>query len=259
MAEEIKASRIEVKPSPEGGKPKDDAKDQHPVTVTLPASINANITGNLEVKSETHQTNEHEHWYSNPDFYVATFTGFLVFVTGVLAFFTLKLWRSTRKLVRGADKTSRKELRAYVALEAIYPRDPRMPLSEHSLKVRVRNFGSTPAHHMTIWFKFIEEIPPEIGFDPIYSANDKVSEPQMLNPRQEFNRVVTKNFVFFGELNKARGDDMGENYVYGRVIYKDIFDDWWGTCFCFEYEGGALFRHHGDYNKEESYGKTRPF
>ena len=51
---------------------------------------------------------------------------------------------------------------------------------------------------------------------------------------------------------------MGENYIFGKVVYRDIFDNWWGTCFCYEYEGGALFRPHGDYNKEENYGKKSP-
>ena len=41
--------------------------------------------------------------------------------------------------------------------------------------------------------------------------------------------------------------------VYGRVIYRDIYDRWWVTRFCYLYLEGTInrFSPYGDYNRED--------
>ena len=111
-----------INPSPQGAEPQNNPNQQQPITINFPPSIKVEIPGQLEVKAETRQADQHKQWYNEPDAWVAILTGCLVFVTGVLAWFTLKLWRATKKLVRDAKDTSKKELRAYVGVSEAFLR-----------------------------------------------------------------------------------------------------------------------------------------
>jgi hypothetical protein len=80
--------------------------------------------------------------------WVALGTVVLAVVTTFLASYTYKLWRSTSKLVEGADKTARSQLRAYVSTRA---KIVRAVVGEPlRLEVDFENHGQTPAHELRI-------------------------------------------------------------------------------------------------------------
>lgn len=85
-------------------------------------------------------------------FVVAIFT-LLLFIA------TFLLWRSTRKLVLGAESTAERQLRAYVTvvgggISTVHLREGGIGLQ---VTVELRNASQTPAYRFSTWIK-----PPEI-------------------------------------------------------------------------------------------------
>jgi hypothetical protein len=60
---------------------------------------------------------------------------------------TLFLYRATRNLVRGAEDTARRQLRAYVSIDLAGIRDLSAGLTPIA-NLRVKNFGKTPAYDL---------------------------------------------------------------------------------------------------------------
>jgi len=75
------------------------------------------------------------------DLVVAICTTLLMLLTAALAFFTFKLWS-------GAERTAKRQLRAYVMVDKAMALDygPRP-----RVQVIFRNLGQTPVHNLTIW------------------------------------------------------------------------------------------------------------
>ena len=46
-------------------------------------------------------------------------------------------------------------------------------------------------------------------------------------------------------------------YTYGRIIYRDIYERWWRTTYCYSHEGQNRFVPYGTYNKEDGDYKNR--
>jgi hypothetical protein len=65
--------------------------------------------------------------------------------TLVLALATGGLWLATRSLVKGADKTAERQLRAYIYVEKA---KLKFVDDKWKLRTRIRNFGQTPAHNV---------------------------------------------------------------------------------------------------------------
>jgi hypothetical protein len=80
---------------------------------------------------------------------VAIATGVLALVTASLAYFTLRLWRSTSQLVSGAEITAKRELRAYVAPILMSVRSGMMGL-QPVVVITIKNFGQTPAYRLSV-------------------------------------------------------------------------------------------------------------
>jgi hypothetical protein len=171
-------------------------------------------------------------------------TAILAITTIVIAVFTIYLYQI------GKD-TARKELRAYIALEQIYFIDPVNPLAP---RIKVKNYGQTPAYAMEIW----TGIPPRPmgvlpeGFDYPYNTlnTDKpLVSAQMLHPEQSFERGAAFSRPFI---------PTEQFHIYGRVTYRDIYNRWWATRFCYLHERNGQFAPNGEYNGEDGPYKERP-
>lgn len=84
--------------------------------------------------------------FGRPEWVVAIFTA-------VLAFATYFLWRATVRLVRGAEKTAERQLRAYVlgnggSIRIFQANDGNRGLEAH---YELKNFGQTPATRFRSW------------------------------------------------------------------------------------------------------------
>ena len=83
----------------------------------------------------------------------AVATVFIAIFTIILGIATVFLWRATDKLVREADDTATRQLRAYVHLENITA----FKLAtgpEPKIQNRLKNFGQTPAREITVTYKY---------------------------------------------------------------------------------------------------------
>src|SRR5258706_12925802 len=75
----------------------------------------------------------------------------LFLVTAALALYTARLWKATGQLVRGAEDTAERELRAYVCVEKSSGAEAREDPSWPSFKLVLKNCGKTPAYDVAGW------------------------------------------------------------------------------------------------------------
>lgn len=175
----------------------------------------------------------------------------LAIVTALLAFFTFRLWTATGRLVKDAEVTAKRQLRAYVAFDNFSRNQDSM--QRFYLRIYVKNYGNTPCHDMSIWITHLER-EPEAGFQCATTVDKHlVVEKQMLHPGQSFNAGSP---IFFN-LHQ-RNIDQYEEWIIacGHIDYQDIFGDRWRTNFCQKCirqvrSAGETFIPHKDHNYEE--------
>ena len=223
-------------------KAKEYPQEKKPAPQILAPTINEAITGKLQLERQN-QLNKGEHqFYENPEVWLVLVTVALVWVTARLVRFTKNLWESTNKLVVGSEDTAKIQLRAYVAIESVtYTVDPpRFP------KIEIRNYGKSPAYDVTIrtGAKIIS-----CGEDVSTLETAQLAEPQMICPDQIFGR----HSVFSMEHG---GDE--KFHMYGGIYYRDIYNRWWVTRFCFFHESPNRFVVNGNYNREDGPYEKRP-
>ena len=82
---------------------------------------------------------------SSADWWIAGATIVLALITAALAFFTYRLWQSTKALVEESGRTARTELRAYVKMSHV---SPGVTFSGGAVRTttEIKNYGSTPAN-----------------------------------------------------------------------------------------------------------------
>lgn len=219
--------------APDTDVPKQGTTGKQEITVTFPPSINLNVSGQTKIQAEgkLEGADTEAHKWADP----ANIIALLLFcATVVLA---IANW----KLVTGTDNNARRQLRAYIALNNIY-------FQREGLKVKVENYGQTPAHDMTIWTWTTDE-QPERGFVYDYPAKAPTVREQMLHPRQWYAHPASMHLPY---TYMSAGF-----FPYGKVVYRDVFGQWWATRFCYLYEGDNSFEPWGDHNREDGPYKTR--
>lgn len=185
-------------------------------------------------------------WWEDSAWWLVLPTSVLALVSIALALYTARLWKATSALLEDVRDTTRRELRSYVALDDIFFSEAAEGASGVQ-KLRIRNFGQTPASRMSIWCERASHLPQE-GVKPFYDA--PIVDGQLLHPVQAFTVALAAAPLY--RLGKPGF------YTYGRIVYSDIYGQWWITKFCHRYEGDGSFVPHGDYNNEEGPFETAP-
>lgn len=226
------AAPIAAEPPPAAQVPADDASraaqvEPAPVPPAKAAAPTADASG------------ARPQWWERSDWLLVVPTWLLALIAFAFVLYTARLWKATSALVAHAGDVSRKELRAYVALDEIFFSDSE-EASAAQHRLRIRNYGQTPASRMSIWCERASHLPQE-GVKPFYDA--PVVDGQLLHPVQAFT-------VGLAAAPPYRIGKPGF-FTYGRIIYTDIYERWWVTKFCYRYEGDGSFIPHGDYNNEE--------
>ena len=152
----------------------------------------ATLTNTTALNPETVAgTTEHEHNYFSSEWFLVYITFLLALITGVLAFYTFRLWRATKKMVDSADATAKRQssemqasiaeasraatamellvkgnaesvatlkdvtarqMRAYLVVDVNSGRyQERNKNIRFEVKPSLNNAGQTPAHKMTYW------------------------------------------------------------------------------------------------------------
>jgi hypothetical protein len=179
-----------------------------------------------------------------------------------LVAFTATLWWATRKLVKGADETASRQLRAYVGIDRMEldtrnlanahykPHEPKAGTrSPDAIIATIRNFGTTPANSVHVWINwggmpFAERLPtdfPYPNYDSVTVGGPTGLRPTWTRPAL-FPNQVTEQPAFVNDLSGFIGAARGAltMYVWGTISYIDMFKEHRETDFCFSFDPGAV-------------------
>jgi hypothetical protein len=158
----------------------------------------------------------------------------LVAFTFLLFWATLALWLSTRRLVKGAEATAKRQLRAYVVTKI---KDVVLPGSavEHVFAIRmdIKNAGQTPAYDLRIISrtKFVDyPFPPRFDFSIPF-----VEDPSQgtLGPQQDVEAESRSDPLTEADWAQIFSVTSAKRLcTWGRVAYTDIFKEPQYTNFC---------------------------
>jgi hypothetical protein len=162
----------------------------------------------------------------------------LAFVTVWLVLVTKALVDQTRELVKGAEATAQRQLRAYLVVEA----DVLEGFEAERITwahFNIRNVGQTPAHEVIMATGV--EIAPR-GQIPTFPAPPSAVLRAQPNARSAYfaDQLRAKKDALRpfnqGEIDAVLAD-RSRVCLGGRVYYKDVFGDEWHTDFVYVYSG----------------------
>jgi hypothetical protein len=139
-----KTPQVEPEQQPEGGLKTQDGSTQQPNTSTQPPPSIPEVKSDgadrkRESKTEEGSEQGTEFWPPFRGYRLKVTDTLLAGITFLLFLAILALWWSTRKLVRGAEKTAERQLRAYVSITQV-----KIIRMRRSIAVEFTNSGQTP-------------------------------------------------------------------------------------------------------------------
>jgi hypothetical protein len=159
-----------------------------------------------------------------PEAVTATATIVLAFLTLVLAGATLFLYLATRSLVRGAEDTAERQLRAYVSVDkarVIGVNGSQQPKAH----VVIKNYGQTPAYELLHWTGMeVETWPHPDNFDFVLGtlAKHTLGPGAFIHGYQDrFLKGPPRALTT--EQHAGLRDKSMALYVFGEIRYKDAF------------------------------------
>jgi|CXWL01.1.fsa_nt_gi hypothetical protein len=137
----------------------------------------------------------------------------------LIALFTLLLWLATRSLVRGADETARKELRAYMGVATNRILKGQGATEPNCVELVIQNFGKTMAKDTKIWINATITAEAITNF-PLGDIKSKT----VVMPNESLG--------FQHDIELAKNTP-GRIYLWGRIEYEDVFKKPHWTAFRF--------------------------
>ena len=165
---------------------------------------------------------------------VATYTKLLAWFTAVLALSTIGLWSVSYLSLRHANKTTKRQLRAYVMIEgAVLEAEPNLP-NDWAIHVQVKNFGQTPAYGVAITTEYeLADPKPTEAIFPITAAAIKHARTIMGPNKIHVLRLPCDNtrcYLTNGTFGFSRISSAGKKvYVWGRIDYMTFDEHRWLT------------------------------
>jgi hypothetical protein len=213
------APQVKSEQQPESGlQPQERDKKQTETTPEFPLRVPEVLSDSSEEESQgdTNKGSEQgtEFWAPFYGYRLKVTDTLLVAFTFLLFNATIALWWSTRRLVRGAEKTAERQLRAYVGI-----------LSGHlaveiidgimvpKATLRIRNFGQTPAYDVSC----NAGIENASNFSKTRRKLNPVSGKSIIFPQSD------QRAMFSGEFNEPPGQGKISTFIFGCITYKDAF------------------------------------
>jgi hypothetical protein len=192
-----------------------------------------------EVRDSGSKPNLNDAKEDGTEFWPSLF-GYKVKVTdSLLVLFTFMLWLATRSLVKGAEESSREELRAYVSANIAGMRDV-APDKNIIISFHVFNIGKTPAFSVRQSGEIVfadHPLPENFRFQNIPVPKSKAT----VFPNIPFlgNIIAANKFTQAQIIEGLQGPAIGGKrfYIFGRIDYIDIFKTKRWTTFCFSFSG----------------------
>lgn len=236
------------------------AKEDRPKNPTATFRLDLTAPKTIEGSYQAADTGgENRNWGRNffcetkiTDFLLAFFTLLLVVATSWLAAVTHRLWSSTAALVKGAEDTAERELRAYLWMRAIELHDL-APGTLPSVTCQLGNSGKTPAYDTEVLASclvYAYPLPPNTPFPSVGST--AVGTSMVVFPGDEPFSVTAAFSTKLPGLNEEqvrailKGDTM-RLYVFGLAKYRDAFDKLRETRFCSSVDASDALRGADQY------------
>ena len=202
-----------------------------------PPIVNVFTGENVRQESQCPEPNDWKEWggfawcrsvaWLNSERIVAIFTA----IVGIA---TWLLWRATRDLVKGAERTAEQQLRAYVSAQVNFFYafdDARFARA----RFQIENAGVTPAYSL-MHHADIVVAPEPLGNYVFPAVTRPLSNPITVFPKLLFNGHVGASARFTKEdITKIIATE-AKLYVYGHLSYKDAFGRLRTTDFCVSVE-----------------------
>lgn len=179
--------------------------------------------GGSAASNEQHQEKPKESWWQratgDP---IAVFTAVLTIFTGILA------W-TTWKLVRGAEDTAERQLRAYVSVEVGAAISFRVG-EIIRIGMLMKNHGQTPAYkiaHHGLVALIANPLPAEFRIRPPADLNPSAGT---LHPDQDTRAISSSRAPLSREeFEMLTSTESVRAYILGVATYQDIFGREWTT------------------------------
>ena len=192
---------------------------------------------------------------AHTDRWIVRLTGIIAVFTVVLAVATGFLWKATRDLVREAEDSSAKGLRAYLNVFECYAQweaERCLLLRNVFFTVQFKNTGQTPARKVACWANISNGAGPPKFDGPAGEPREHmgVSAPNQTGTMHFKQQFDTSN------IDQVEAWERGEEtlYVYGKVVYCDAFEQERTTVFRYVMppngvnEKRGYFQHAGEGN-----------
>jgi hypothetical protein len=200
------------KPENSAKPPKDTVpQPQTPARTTLPP-VARPVDASHEEEDDVQPENRWMYRFTTDP--VATFTG-LLFAATVL------LWWATRGLVKGAEQTAERQLRAYVVAEAASIRDADSSQS-FGVTVVIHNFGQTPA------YKYATSLNVQLVEASTNSITELLTNPKSQQTQASIGpgAIILANSTlraFAPAERAALASGTTTLFVFGEIRYTDAF------------------------------------
>lgn len=213
--------------------PKKDTYSDQRGTEDAPFVVEVIATRISDETAKQQAAHEHEKFFNEK--LIAYGTVALAVVTALLALFTFRLWKSTGKLVVGAEKTAERQLRAYAMVPRITIKNIKRQdrIVDQFVFIAVKNFGQTPATDCTYWVELsANEFPLKTPLEKPVSA--KESAVGVIAPGDTF--TIRTKIPLLSNGDEIHGGRYAL-YVYGKFSYNDAFGGKQATNFRFMRNG----------------------
>jgi hypothetical protein len=243
-------------------------KTEHGTTDHTPAHIPGMGlgSGNRKGQSETEHGEEEgtEFWPPLAGYRLKITDTLVAAFTALLFFATVALWLATRNLVKGAESTARKQLRAYVWVKIVkfdFPQAAVQGTIPNSLIIQMENNGASPAYDVGIWISW-ESVPFKTSLPKDFAYPQKTYEPPPHVARTDSRlplapqRFASNQHTFNSEEISLIADSTNRRislYLYGEIAYRDTFGERHRTPFCLRHDPDAAagispFEYYSDHN-----------
>lgn len=225
-----KAPQIEPKQQPESGLKAQENHNQQatPSIQPLPGIPEVSAEGadrKSQNKPEEGSEQGTEFWPPLYGYRLKVTDTLLVGITFLLFVATLALWLATRRLVRSAEKTAERQLRAYVSIDGAAIMNVASGQTPKAV-IDFKNFGQTPAYNVTHWQVITK---PQIfhqSDDPFrLPPADLYRSNAIIGPTSGMKMCSTANRHLTDEEFTGLADGTLAMYVFGEIRYRDAFGE----------------------------------
>jgi hypothetical protein len=170
---------------------------------------------------------------------------------------TMGLWWATWRLVRSAEKTAERQLRAYIVAGAngVNINGPQNSVSV-SMQIVIKNTGQTPAHDLTVVSKTeLLEHPIKMPFNFTLISGPDPSRSVLGAGETTASESKSEKPFNGDEMMVAAEPEAGARiYTWGSVTYRDVFGHQHHTNFCSSliFDGSEAIAHASEHHNDAS-------